>query len=63
MVIASAVAVKFQPSTSDSTTAGAETTAPTDIPRDNRNSRLVKLRVFPSNRRSRYSYAVYTPDR
>ncbi len=55
MVIASAVAVRFQPSTSDSTTAGAEMTAPTDKPRDNRKSRLVKLRVFASNRCSRYS--------
>jgi len=54
----SAVAVRSHPSTSDSTTAGAETTAPQDMPREIRNSRLVKLRVLPSNRFSRYSYAV-----
>ena len=33
-MIASAVSVRFQPSTSESTTAGAETTAPHDIPRE-----------------------------
>ena len=58
MAIASEVAVRFQPSTSDSTTAGAETTAPTDSPREIRNRKLVTLRVFASKRRSRYSYAV-----
>ena len=57
------VAVTFHPRTSDSTTAGADTTAPHDIPREIRKSRLVKVRVFASNRCSRYSYAVYTSDR
>ena len=52
------VSVRSQPSTSESTTAGAEITAPHDMPRETRNSRLVKLRVFASKRRSRYSYAV-----
>ena len=44
------VAVRSRPSTSDSTTAGAEMIAPQDIPRDTRNSRLVKaarLRIEP----------------
>ena len=61
-MITSDVAVRSHPSTSDNTTAGAETTAPQDMPREIRKSRLVKLRVLPSNRRSRYSYAVYTPE-
>ena len=37
------------------TTAGAATTAPHDIPREMRNRKLVKLRVFASNRFSKYS--------
>ena len=56
--MSSDVAVRFKSSTSDSTTAGAATTAPHDMPRESRNSRLVKLRVFASKRCSRYSYAV-----
>jgi hypothetical protein len=53
--MASAVIVRSQPRMSDSTTAGADTTAPHDMPREIRNSRLVNVRVFASKRRSRYS--------
>jgi hypothetical protein len=53
-----AVSVRSHPSTSASTTAGAEITAPHDMPRDIRNRKLVNVRVFASKRRSRYSYAV-----
>ena len=56
--IRSAVTVTFQPRITDSTTAGAATIAPHDMPRDSRNRKLVNMRVFRSKRRSRYSYAV-----
>ena len=49
------VADTSSPSITDSTTAGAEMAAPVDMPRDSRKSSAVKLRVFASKRRSRYS--------
>src|SRR5688572_142040 len=58
IAITSDVAARLHPSTSDSTTAGAEMIAPTARLREIRNRKLVKLRVLASNRPSRYSYAV-----
>ncbi len=49
------VVVTSRPIITDSTTAGAEITAPHASPRENRNSRAVNERVFASNRFSRYS--------
>jgi hypothetical protein len=49
------VLVTLIPSTTDSTTAGAEMTTPSDMLRDIRNRKLVNARVFASKRRSRYS--------
>ena len=39
----------------DRITAGAATMTPHDMPREQRNRMLVSVRVFTSNRRSRYS--------
>ena len=49
------VVVTSRPIITDSTTAGAEITAPVDMPRENRNSSAVNERVLASKRRSRYS--------
>ncbi len=58
--MARAVKTRLHPSTIDSTTAGAETMTPTARPREIRNNSPASARVFASNRRSRYSYAVNT---
>src|SRR6185437_13021920 len=52
----------FQPKIAENTTAGAEMIVPHDIARETRNRNAVNERVFASKRRSRNSYAVYTPD-
>src|SRR5213075_198388 len=52
----------LQPKIAENTTAGAEMIVPHDIARETRNKKAVSDRVFASNRRSRNSYAVYTPD-
>ena len=54
-MVSSTVLVTLIPSTTDSTTAGAEITTPSDMLRDIRNRKLVRLRVLASKRRSRYS--------
>ena len=53
--MSSTVCVTLVPSTTASTTEGAEITTPSDMLRDIRNSRLVNARVFASKRCSRYS--------
>ncbi len=50
----------FQPKMAENTTAGAAMIVPHDMPREMRKRNAVSARVFASNRRSRYSYAVYT---
>jgi hypothetical protein len=52
------VSVKFQPSTIERITAGAATITLHERPREIRNRAAVSVRVFRSNRPSRYSYAV-----
>ena len=58
-VIATDVAMGH-PKIDEKTTAGAARIDPHDIARDTRNRNAVSVRVLASNRRSRYSYAVYT---
>ena len=50
----------LQPKIAEKTTAGAAMIVPHDMPREIRKRNAVSDRVFASNRRSRYSYAVYT---
>ena len=51
----------LHPKMAENTTAGAAMIVPQDMPRDKRKRNAVSERVRASNRRSRYSYAVYTP--
>ena len=50
----------LQPRMAEITTDGAASTTPSENVRPSRKSKLANVRVRTSNRRSRYSYAVYT---
>ena len=58
--MASTVTGSCQPRIVDITTAGAASVTPSENARPSRNRKLASERVRTSNRRSRYSYAVYT---
>ena len=58
--MANTVTPRLHPRIVDMTTDGAASVTPSEKARPMRNRKLASERVRASNRRSRYSYAVYT---